>query len=71
MLAVGQGSITVPGCLAATPIEAPITVEEGYPTSAPLVYYFGHTSPDKQDELYRVSSRMVVDSMLGLIAWLD
>lgn len=24
----GQGSITVPGCLAATPIEAPIDVEE-------------------------------------------
>lgn len=30
----GQGSITVPGCLAATPIEAPITIEEGYPTQA-------------------------------------
>lgn len=28
----GQGSITAPGCLAATPIEAPITVEDGYPT---------------------------------------
>lgn len=27
----GQGSITVPGCLAATPIEAPIDVEEGFP----------------------------------------
>jgi hypothetical protein len=22
---------------------------------APLVYFFGHTSPDKQEELYRVS----------------
>jgi len=28
----GQGSIAAPGCLAATPIEAPITVEDGYPT---------------------------------------
>lgn len=54
-LLTGQGSITVPGCLAATPIEAPITIEEGYPTAAPLVYYFGDTTPNKQDELYRVS----------------
>jgi hypothetical protein len=30
--AAGQGSVTAPGCLAATPIEAPITVEDGYPT---------------------------------------
>ncbi|WIA39224.1 hypothetical protein OEZ86_005348 [Tetradesmus obliquus] len=52
-LDIGQGSITVPGCLAATPVEAPITIEEGYPTQAPLVYFFGHTSPDKQEELYR------------------
>eukprot|EP00878_Enallax_costatus_P020432 GHUV01021603.1.p1 GENE.GHUV01021603.1~~GHUV01021603.1.p1 ORF type:complete len:399 (+),score=77.73 GHUV01021603.1:540-1736(+) len=57
-LDIGQGSITVPGCLAATPIEAPITVEDGYPTAAPLVYYFGHVTPSPagilpQDELYR------------------
>jgi hypothetical protein len=31
-LDVGQGSITVPGCIAATPVEAPIDVEEGLPT---------------------------------------
>eukprot|EP00775_Hariotina_reticulata_P005941 gene5941-6180_t len=24
--------------------------------AAPLVYYFGHTAPDKQDQLYRVSA---------------
>jgi hypothetical protein len=23
---------------------------------APLVYFFGHTSPDKQEELYRVGT---------------
>uniref|UniRef100_A0A383VI97 Protein CLP1 homolog n=1 Tax=Tetradesmus obliquus TaxID=3088 RepID=A0A383VI97_TETOB len=36
-LDIGQGSITVPGCLAATPVEAPITIEEGYPTQAELL----------------------------------
>jgi hypothetical protein len=30
----GQGSVTVPGCLAATPVEAPISLEEGFPTQA-------------------------------------
>jgi polyribonucleotide 5'-hydroxyl-kinase len=30
-LDVGQGTITAPGCLAATPVETPIDVEEGYP----------------------------------------
>jgi hypothetical protein len=30
-LDVGQGTVTAPGCLAATPIETPIDIEEGYP----------------------------------------
>jgi polyribonucleotide 5'-hydroxyl-kinase len=30
-LDVGQGTVTAPGCLAATPVEVPIDVEEGYP----------------------------------------
>eukprot|EP00877_Chromochloris_zofingiensis_P009318 jgi/Chrzof1/463/Cz01g16220.t1 len=50
---VGQGSITCPGCLAATPIEVPIDIEEGYPIQVPLVYYYGNTSPADAPELYK------------------
>ncbi|MEW5303064.1 MAG: hypothetical protein WDW36_005793 [Sanguina aurantia] len=50
---VGQGSLTVPGCVAATPIEQPIDVEEGYQLEAPLVYFFGHASPGDNPDYYR------------------
>lgn len=44
-LDIGQGSITIPGCIAATPIEMPIDPVEGIPLEIPLVYFFGHTTP--------------------------
>lgn len=44
-LDIGQGSITIPGCIAATPIEMPIDPVEGIPLEMPLVYFFGHTTP--------------------------
>jgi polyribonucleotide 5'-hydroxyl-kinase len=52
-LDVGQGAITVPGCLSATPVESPIDVEIGLPCDAPLVYYYGHISPSENASLYR------------------
>ena len=52
-LDIGQGSITVPGGIAATPVEAPIDVEEGLAADAPLVYYFGHSSPSENPALYK------------------
>lgn len=51
-LDIGQGSITVPGCLAATPIEVPVDIEEGYPVEMPLVFFFGHASAADNPELY-------------------
>lgn len=44
-LDIGQGSITIPGCIAATPIEMPIDPVEGIPLDMPLVYFYGHTNP--------------------------
>lgn len=44
-LDIGQGSITLPGCIAATPIEMPIDPVEGIPLEMPLVYFFGHNTP--------------------------
>lgn len=44
-LDIGQGSITIPGCIAATPIEMPIDPVEGIPLEIPLVYFHGHSAP--------------------------
>eukprot|EP00249_Psilotum_nudum_P004229 c17772_g1_i1 orf=166-1518(+) len=53
-LDIGQGSITIPGTLAATPIEMPIDPVEGIPLEVPLVYFYGHTTPSVNADLYRV-----------------
>ncbi|GMN42370.1 hypothetical protein TIFTF001_011580 [Ficus carica] len=53
-LDIGQGSITIPGCIAATPIEMPIDPVEGIPLEMPLVYFYGHTTPSNNVELYKV-----------------
>lgn len=42
---IGQGSITIPGCIAGTPIEVPIDPVEGIPLEMPLVFFQGHTTP--------------------------
>ena len=44
-LDIGQGSITIPGCIAATPIEMLIDPVEGIPLEMPLVHFFGQTTP--------------------------
>ncbi|MCL7022590.1 hypothetical protein MKW94_021063 [Papaver nudicaule] len=53
-LDIGQGAITIPGCIAATPVEMPIDPVEGIPLEMPLVHYFGHTTPSVNVELYKV-----------------
>ncbi|KAK9067243.1 hypothetical protein SSX86_014569 [Deinandra increscens subsp. villosa] len=53
-LDIGQGSITLPGCIAATPIEMPIDPVEGIPLEMPLVYFYGHNTPTVNADLYRV-----------------
>ncbi|KAF5749022.1 hypothetical protein HS088_TW04G00983 [Tripterygium wilfordii] len=53
-LDIGQGSITIPGSIAATPIEMPIDPLEGIPLEMPLVYFYGHTTPSQNVDLYKV-----------------
>uniref|UniRef100_A0A7N0U8H8 Protein CLP1 homolog n=2 Tax=Kalanchoe fedtschenkoi TaxID=63787 RepID=A0A7N0U8H8_KALFE len=53
-LDIGQGSITIPGCIAATPVEMPIDPVEGVPMDMPLVYFYGHATPSVNVELYKV-----------------
>ncbi|KAL3693584.1 hypothetical protein R1sor_007235 [Riccia sorocarpa] len=44
-LDIGQRSITIPGTIAATPIEMPIDPIEGVPLKVPLVFFYWHTTP--------------------------
>nr|XP_016513218.1 PREDICTED: protein CLP1 homolog isoform X3 [Nicotiana tabacum] len=53
-LDIGQGSITIPGCVAATPIELPIDPVEGIPLEMPMVYFFGHVTPSANIDHYKV-----------------
>lgn len=50
---IGQGSVTVPGCLAAVALDEPVDIEEGVPLESPLVYYFGAVTPSDALEHYR------------------
>ena len=50
---VGQGMLTVPGCVAASTIETPIDPEDGLYTDAPAAFFFGHTTPSANFDLYR------------------
>ena len=59
----GQGGITVPGSIGATPIEAPVDIEEGLPVEVPLVYFYGHTTPSEHPELYKA----LVDRLAALL----
>jgi len=52
-LDVGQGTISTPGMLAAINVDKPIDLEDGFGLEAPLVYYYGHTSPGKNVGLYK------------------
>ncbi len=51
----------MPGCLAATPVEAPIDIEEGLPTEVPLVYYYGHQNPSDNPDLYKFLVERLAD----------
>ncbi|TVU33077.1 hypothetical protein EJB05_24862 [Eragrostis curvula] len=53
-LDIGQGSITIPGCISATPIEKPIDIVDGIPLEMPLVYFYGHPNPSINPDVYKV-----------------
>jgi hypothetical protein len=57
----------VPGCIAATPVEAPIDIEEGFSLEMPLVYFFGHASPQDNPELYLVRGYIHTDWYAGFV----
>ncbi|OWM69766.1 hypothetical protein CDL15_Pgr025615 [Punica granatum] len=60
-LDVGQGFITIPGSIAATPIELPIDPVEGVPLEMPHVYFYGHVTPSNNVDLYKVLVKELAD----------
>lgn len=53
LLLSGQGSVAPPGTIAATPVQLPVTVEDGYPLDVPLVFFFGGSTPKQNPSLYK------------------
>ena len=49
-LTFAVGVLAVPGTVAATLIERPIEPVEGIPLDAPLIYYYGASSPSDNPE---------------------
>ncbi|KAL1115892.1 hypothetical protein AAG570_006181 [Ranatra chinensis] len=62
-LDVGQGQISVPGSIGSILVERPATVEESFSQQAPLVYNFGHTSVNKNLQMFN----MVVTRMAEVV----
>ena len=51
-LDVGQQNIGIPGTIGGLMVERPADPVEGFDMKAPIVYHFGHTSPNVNYKLY-------------------
>ncbi|BFZ01915.1 hypothetical protein BsWGS_04954 [Bradybaena similaris] len=51
---VGQGNMGLPGTLGALVVERTADVEEGFQQTAPLVFHYGHKSPNDNIQLYNM-----------------
>ncbi|CAN0151340.1 unnamed protein product, partial [Discosporangium mesarthrocarpum] len=53
-LDVGQGQVTMPGVISAAALDSnSLSIEEGFSLTAPLVFFYGHTSLTENPELYK------------------
>mmetsp|Transcript_10631 Transcript_10631/g.15863 ORF Transcript_10631/g.15863 Transcript_10631/m.15863 type:complete len:424 (-) Transcript_10631:91-1362(-) len=52
-LDVGQNEITSPGCIAACPVDEPVGVDSFWNNRAPVVYFYGHTAPSQNKDIYK------------------
>ncbi|XP_017877260.1 protein CLP1 homolog isoform X1 [Ceratina calcarata] len=53
-LDVGQGHIAIPGTVGALLVERPSNVVDGFSQQAPLVFHFGHKTPQANIALYNL-----------------
>ncbi|CAI7819917.1 unnamed protein product [Closterium sp. NIES-53] len=61
-LDVAHSSVTVPGAVAATPVEAPLEANARSVEEAPLVLFYGHTNPSANLDLYRALVTALADA---------
>ncbi|KAJ4808661.1 hypothetical protein LUZ62_021227 [Rhynchospora pubera] len=66
-LDIGQGSISLPASIGATPVEMPIDPVEGNPLEMPMVYFYGHTTPSVNPELYKVLMKDLAGTLEKLL----
>lgn len=60
----GQNSISVPGTIAALPVDKAANIEGGgFTAQAPLVFHYGWTSPERNKQLYKV----LIDELARLV----
>lgn len=52
-LDVGQNHITIPGMIAAAELKEPLSIVEEFSLASPLAFFYGHTSPSENADLYR------------------
>jgi len=63
-LDVGQGQIAIPGVMAIAEVTEPVDILEEFNTSsAPIAFYYGHTTPSNNVKHYR----MIVEHMAQVI----
>ena len=61
-LDLGQGEVSVPGTVAATPLDRQcLSSEEGYTGTAPLSYYVGEVSPGTSPLVYRNAAERLAE----------
>ncbi|XP_030745886.1 protein CLP1 homolog [Sitophilus oryzae] len=60
---VGQSTISIPGTLGALVVERPSSIDEGFSQEAPLVFNFGHKSPEHNSKLYK----MIIDQLAVIV----
>ncbi|XP_065581997.1 protein CLP1 homolog isoform X2 [Artemia franciscana] len=63
-LDVGQGNISIPGTIGAVMVERPAMPGDGYNLNAPLVYHYGHISPEKNLELLKIVTSKLASFVL-------
>merc|ERR1712217_414926 len=67
-LDVDQGSLAVPGCVSAAVLKKPWDIEEGLPTESPIVFYYGHLSPEEAPEHFKELTKRLANVVVKKIS---
>eukprot|EP01095_Lingulamoeba_sp_RSL-Kostka_P002004 TRINITY_DN1286_c0_g1_i1.p1 TRINITY_DN1286_c0_g1~~TRINITY_DN1286_c0_g1_i1.p1 ORF type:complete len:426 (-),score=115.28 TRINITY_DN1286_c0_g1_i1:260-1537(-) len=62
-LDIGQGTITIPGQIAAVTLHRPINIEEGLDSLSPLVYFYGEVDLNKNPAVYKLQLKSLAEDV--------